>query len=409
MSAGPLLTIALLATASPEPAPSLEALAGQLVPEVVAARPEAPVAVLVQAPSAALADASSALLAARLGEAGLPSLVLAAGDDAPARARALGARSLVSVRLQVGAELGAAGEVRSVWRNFWAGRTPLQSGPARVLTAAVPVDRTTQQLAGASGGGGLTLDPAPLARFSDRTAALATGDLDGDGRPELAVLVGGEVRVLAASGELLAQRTLVELPPAAAPAREPFGTLCIVEGRLLVAWARAETGLVLQLQGGQLVRAGGGTGPSLGCGESAEPASFVPGAARLVLTRGPERDSLWGGDARGGHRLLLFPDGTARWISPGAQVRLLRDVGAGAALLPWGDGMRVAASSAAAAPVEDRLRLVGAGGDEPSVAVPGRILQVRPAPAGTGSAPALVLGVWTSDGGSELRLVRGAP
>ena len=400
---------AALLAAAPAP-PALESLADQLRADVVAARPEAPVAVAVQAPSPALAEAAAALLAARLGESGLPALVVAAGEDAPVRARGAGARSLASLRLHVGGELTAVGELRSVWRNFWAGRTPIESGPARVLSASVPVDRATELLARGSGAGpALTLDPAPLARFPARTAALATGDLDGDGRPEVAVLVGNEVVVLSAAGEPLARAGLGDLPPAAAAAREPFGTLCIAEGRIAVAWARAGAAVVLQLQGGQLVRAAGAAGPTLGCGESAEPAGFLPGAARLVLTRGPEREALWGGDARGGQRLLLLPDGTARWSLPGGTVRVLRDVGAGAALVSWGGEMRVAASSAAAAPAEDRLRLLGTGAEEPGVTVPGRILQVRPAPPGPGGVPALLLGVWMPDGGSELRVVRGAP
>ena len=86
---------------------------------------------------------------------------------------------------------------------------------------------------------------------------------------------------------------------------------------------------------------------------------------------------------------------------------MLRDVGAGAALVSWRGEMRVAASSAAPAPTEDRLRLVGPGPEEPSVAVPGRIVQVCGGSPGPG--PALVLGVWTADGGSELRMVRGPP
>ena len=87
-------------------------------------------------------------------------------------------------------------------------------------------------------------------------------------------------------------------------------------------------------------------------------------------------------------------------------MRLLRDVGAGAALVSWRGEVRVAASSAAAAPSEDRLRLVGTGPEEPAVAVPGRILQVC---AGDPAGAALVLGVWTADGGSELRVARGTP
>jgi hypothetical protein len=407
VSAGPALVAALL-VAAPSSLPALETLADQLRTQAMAAHPEAPVAVAIQATSAALGETAATLLATRLGESGLPTLVIGPGEDAPARARSAGARSLIHLRLEVGAEVAAAGELRSVWRNFWAGRTPVETGPARVLSAAVPVDRATQLLAaGSARSTGLVLDPVPLARFPVRTAALAIGDLDGDGRPEVAVLAGGDVWVLDGAGTLLARHSLLDLPASAAPAREPFGTLCISEGRLLVAWARAESPVALRLQGSQLVRGAGGPGPTLGCGEGAEPASFVPGVARLTLTRGAEREPLWGGDTRAGHRLLLLPDGTARWFQPGAEVRLLRDVGAGAALVPWQGEMRVAASSTLPAPVEDRLRLVGAGPEEPSVTVPGRILQVSPEAPGAG--PAMLLGVWTADGGSEIRVVRGAP
>lgn len=406
MRPGTALCAALLA-AAPVPA-TLEVLSDQLRAQVVAAHPEPPVAVAVDAPSAPLSETTAALLATRLGEAGLPAVVIGSGDDAAARARSAGARSLVRLRLDVGAEVVGAGELRSVWRNFWAGRTQPEGGPTRVLSAAVPVDRATQLLASGRGAGtGLVLDPAPLARLPVRTAALATGDLDGDARPEVAVLAGGEVVVLDGAGAVLARHSLLDLPPSAAPAREPFGTLCISDGRLLVAWARAEGALTLRLQERQLVRGPAAAAPTIGCGEWAEPATFVPGAARLLPARGPDREPLWGADARAGHRLLLLPDGTARWFQPGSEVRVLRDVGAGAALVSWRGEMRVAASTAAAAPAEDRLRLVGAGPEEPSVAVPGRILQVcAEAP---GAVPALLLGVWTADGGSELRVVRGAP
>jgi len=405
VSAAAALALVLL---SAVPAPAVEALADQLRDAVLAARPEAPVAVAVQGPSAALSESVGAVLAARLTEAGLPALLVAGGPEAPARARGQGGRSLLTLQLRVDGQLAAAGELRSVWQNFWAGRTPVETGPARLVSGAVPADPATVLLAAAgTSGTALVLDPAPLARFPVRTAALASGDLDGDGRPELAVLVGEEVVVLDAGGQPLARHGLGDLPPAAVPVREPFGTLCIAGGLLAVAAARAEATVTLQLRGGQLVRVGAGAGPTLGCGESAEPATFVPGVARLALGRGPDREVVWGGDARSGHRLLLFPDGTARWTAPGGSPRVLGQVGAGAALVPWGGEMRLAASSAAAAPAEDRLRLLGPGTQEPSVAVPGRILQVQ-ATADLRGAPALVLGVWTAEGGSELRVVRGA-
>ena len=300
MSAGPALVAALL-VAAPAPPPALEALAEQLRSQVVAAHPEAPVAVAAEAPSVApRRDGGDAAGDAPRRESGLPAVVIGPGEAAPARARSAGARSLVRLRLEVGADLAAAGELRPVWRNFWAGRTPVETGPARVLSAAVPVDRATQLLAaGSAQGTGLVLDAVPLARLPTRTAALATGDLDGDGRPEVAVLASGEVWVLDGAGTLLARHGLQDLAPAAAPAREPFGTLCISDGRLLVAWARAESPVVLRLQGGQLVRGAGATGPTLGCGEASEAATFVPGVARLQLTRGPEREPLGRGRAAG--------------------------------------------------------------------------------------------------------------
>ncbi|MGZ6135334.1 MAG: VCBS repeat-containing protein, partial [Myxococcaceae bacterium] len=140
MSPALALLGALLAAASPPPA-ALEGLADQLRAQAVAARPEPPVAVAVQSSSPALAEALGAVLAARLAESGLPALVLVPGDDAPARARAAGARSLLGVRVQLGETLTAAGELRSVWRNFWAGRTPLEPGPVRVLAASATPDR----------------------------------------------------------------------------------------------------------------------------------------------------------------------------------------------------------------------------------------------------------------------------
>ena len=404
----PAVALAGILLAAAPGTPAMEMLADRLRDALVAARPEPPVAVAVQGPSAALSESVGAVLAARLNGAGLPAFVLPGGPEPADRARGQGARSLVSLQLRVEGELATAGELRSVWRNFWAGRTPVETGPVRVVSASVPVDAATTLLAAAgASGAALVLDPVPLARFAARTAAVASGDLDGDGRPEIAILVGEEVVLLDAGGQPLARHGLGDLPPAAAPVREPFGTMCISSGLLAVAWARAEPTVALQLRGTQLVRQATGGGPTLGCGESAEPAAFVPGVARLAVGRGQQREVVWGGDARGGHRLLLFPDGTARWSAPGSTARVLGQVGAGAALVSWGGEMRVAASSAAAGLPEDRLRLLGPGPQDLSITVPGRILQVL-ATADLRGAPALVLGVWTAEGGSEVRVVREA-
>jgi len=327
------------------------------------------------------------------------------GEQAAARAQVQGAATLVTLAVRVDEELTAFGEVRSVWRNFWAGRAPLQAGPAVVVAASVPPDAAARLLRNSARGRAslvLDLDPEPLARFPERTAALTAGDIDGDGRTEIVVLVGSEVQVLDQSGRLRARRSLLDLPAAAAPAREPFGTLCLGPSRVDVAWARAATGISLLLRGDALVPSGESVeGPSLGCGV---PASFLPGAARLQSPAVPGVGPVWGGNPR----LLLFPDGTARWTTefPRRELRL-KDVGAGAALFsPGGLGETVAASTAAANPSEDQLRLWGERGWGPSVVVPGRILQVRSTTMD--GVPVLVLGVWTRGGGSELRIVRSA-
>jgi hypothetical protein len=68
--------------------------------------------------------------------------------------------------------------------------------------------------------------------------------------------------------------------------------------------------------------------------------------------------------------------------------------------------MRMAASSAAAAPERDRLRILDVEGERARIEVAGRILQVSVATFDPEAPPALLLGIWTPDGGSEIRVVR---
>jgi hypothetical protein len=418
-----LVWTALHAQLAPPRSAALGTLIDSLADQVLAAHPEPPLAVSVSAPSPALAEAANTLLAARLARARLAPVVVGSSPDATGRAAAEGARAVVRVRLWLDGELRAAGDVHSLWTNFWAGRAPVRApDPAAALAASVPADAAARLLAGAAAPSLLVADAQPLFRLGERLAALATGDLDGDGKPEVVALTASAIRVLGPDGRLLATWNLDALPAASVPTREPFGTLCIINGQIEVAPARAAAGQVLRLERGSLVSVTRLPGPTLGCGPGALGASFVPGRARLQpagaessrpdSTSAPRvpgaigRDLVWGADARSGHRLMLRPDGTALWMLPGGQLRMVSDVGAGAALVPWDGGMRMAASSAAAAPERDRLRILDLEGERARIEVAGRILQVSVATFDPEAPPALLLGIWTPDGGSEIRVVR---
>lgn len=420
MSLAALATFLALAQAPPPDA--LGTLADAIVGQVRAARAEPPVAVTVSAPGLpALEQAFSTALVARLAGAGLSPRLLAPGPDPEAVARERGARSLVRVRLTLDAGLAASGDVLSTWVNFWAGRTPTRSPtPAGALAAEVTPDAVVRLLARAAASVALLVEPEPLARWPVRTEALAAGDLDGDGRAELAILTEDTVEVRGGDGRLLARRSLEALPRAERPTRDPFGALCICERQLLAFSAARARGEVLALAGDALVVRGTIDRPVLGCGPARLEASFLPGLARLHPSGGqwpslPPTPRPWGASARPGRSgaavLVQLEDGTARWSGAPGKLLRLAGVGAGAAAVDLAaDGvLLVAASSGAAAPATDRLRLLAAadGAERASVEVPGRILQVTAADVDGDGHEVVVLGVWRPDGGSELLLVRG--
>ncbi len=412
--------MALLWLQGPAPG-ALEQLASAVAAQVRDTGARAPLAVAVSAPGhPALQAAFLTLLLSRLDALGLLPRKVPATPEAEALARASGARGLLRLRLTLDGSVAAAGDVLPTWENFFSGRGRAPQGPAAVVFSQVAPDAAVRALARAPDAPALVLQAAPVARWAVRTAALAAGDMDGDGRDEVAVLTEEAVEVLRPDGQLLARRRLEGLPPAQPQAREPFGTLCICRGLLYAYSAAHAGGEVLALQGTALVLRAPLARPVVGCGQPPLEATLLPGVARLapagpgwpVLPAGP---AAWGlfvrATGRGPVWLVLREDGTALAQGSAGLLQPFQGVGAGAAL--WdaaGDGtLRLAASSAALWPVVDTLRLLplSGGAAEGLLEVPGRILQLTAALDGDGTE-ALVLGVWRSEGGAELRLVRGA-
>ncbi|HXX29990.1 MAG TPA: VCBS repeat-containing protein [Myxococcaceae bacterium] len=418
MSGAGLAALLVLAQATSPGA--LGALAEAVAAQVHTAGAEPPLALAVSAPGRpALERAFATELLGRLTAAGLAPRLLAVPDPERA-AREQGARSLLRLRLDLAGTLVASGDVLSTWVNFWAGRAQTRSAsPGAAVAAEVSADATVRLLARAGEGLSLELDPEPLARWPVRTLAVATGSLDPDGQPLVAVLTEEAVEVRGRDGRLLARRSLDALPRADPPSRDPFGTLCICQRRLLAFSAGRAAGEVLELSGGALVPREALARPVLGCLSARLEASLFPGLARFVPSSGPwpslpGEPRAWGGSVRAGAPgpgvLVLLEDGTARWAEGTGGLHALPGVGAGAAAVDLaGDGaVRIAASSSAAAPAVDRLRLLApdGGAELASVEVPGRILQVAAWSSARGSEEELLLGVWRTDGGSELRLAR---
>ena len=415
--------LALLLASGPTGADgALAQLATQLSAEVRASGAVAPLAVTVSAPGhPGLEEAFSTLLLARLAGLGLEARLVPTGPDAEALARQRGSRALLRVRLGLGTTLAATGDVLSTWVNFFSPRDVRGPGPAAVVFAEVPPDDAVRALWQSPVAQGLVLEPVPLARWPVRTAALATGALGGATGVTLAVLTEEAVEVRAADGHLLARRPLAGLPVAEAPSREAFGTLCLCDGLLYAFSARRAQGEVLALEDGALRVRAPLDHPVVACGSPPLEATFRPGAARLLPLGAAGPDALppqapfaWGFLRRQGPHgpawLLLLEDGTARTGGTGPG-RSFPGVGAGAALLEADGTLHLAASSASALPVVDRLVLLSAedGTERASVEVPGRILQVTPAALKAGAPEALLLGVWGPDSGAELRLVRARP
>ncbi|SET64173.1 FG-GAP repeat domain-containing protein [Stigmatella erecta] len=448
-----LLSTVVVASAGAAPAegpPSVERLAQFVAEDVRAQSPEAPVALHLSGASPEMRRAMGTLLASRLAALELGPMVLEAPspEEAEALARDQGARALVrlTLSLQEGA-LHARGDVLGTWANFWSGRTPTRpASPAAALTRSVEADAGTLALLSVvpppSSGSGSVMPLAPvsgsrqvrlmgavLVQLEQPPAALAAGDLDGDGRDEVAVLTHRAVSVYAGDGRLLARRELEGIPLSSTPPREPFGVVAVLpQPPRLAAWsahfAHGEV-LVLDRAQGALRPIGPLDTAPLGANERA---SFTPGRTTFAPEVRVGEGQLLSVPApfvsaslAASQLLFVHPDGGGS-LYPRATTPPIRmqGLGAGSALGDLdGDGRpELITTSPLLFPNPDFVRVHALTGDDPTAHSPlwqstlpvGRALQVVTADLDLDHRREVLVGLWLPDGTGQVFLMRqGAP
>jgi hypothetical protein len=384
----------------------LSALAAQVVAKVEATRPATPLALAISAPSAPLRDAFATLLAAKLGNQKLaPSVLATTGFAAEAEARSVGASTLVRLSLSVEeSELFARGDVISTWVNFWSGRTPTRSPTvAAGVVAHVALDATVKSWlpdAKDSGGPLLFLPREPWLKLDGPITALAAGDVDGDGRPEVLVLSNEELTLFSRSGQRLAQWQLSGLPLANEPSRAPTGFLVVTKDlRVGLLSSAHEPSLWLTyepVQGAFVPSGETKTLPACGGQLQREPAK------NTFSVSGPLPGSgIWAcaeREGQGKQELRVYADGTAKWN--GAP---LGKLGAGSTLAMLEPGKVVLVSSLFAyQPEQDVLRVGPPEHPSQTLELPGRILQVVAADLSGRGLDDLLVGVALEGGTSAI-------
>lgn len=452
-STGPSAASASMAqTAPPSNAPagppSVEQLVQLVQQDVKALRPEPPVALHLSGSSAELQRAFGTLLASRLAAAELGPVVLDAPspEAAESQAREKGARSLVRLTISVQeGQLSARGDVLGTWINFWSGRTPSRPvTPAAAVAETVDADAGALALAAlapamASSSSPMTammggprqmrLMGAALVKLDQVPAALATGDLDGDGKDEVAVLTERAVIVFAADGRLIARRELESLPLSSAPPREPFGVIAVIpQPARLAAWsARYAHGEVLTLDAakGTLRPIGPLDTAPLGANErgtfTSGQTTYTPevrlSEGRILTVPSPFTTA----SIIPPRLLFVHLDGSGTLYSrPTAPPIRIQGLGAGSALGDLdGDGTpELITTSPQLFPAPDVVRVYPLAGDDPTghgmlwqtVLPAGRAFQVVTADLDHDNHREVLVGLWHSDGTGEVFLMRqGAP
>ncbi|MFZ5471353.1 MAG: FG-GAP repeat domain-containing protein [Myxococcota bacterium] len=440
--------VALLASSRPSPPPSpkgrgstaLDELAKEVANQV-AASAQPPVAVYVHSPAPKLARGFTTLLVAELSAQKLAGMAIDGGEAPEAAARRVGARSLVRLDLSLEeGTLAARGDLLGTWVNFWSGAAPTRPAqPAAALAASTQADAHALVLATVSlattstdASTALRLIGASFARLNAPSAALAAGDLDGDGKEEIAALTDEEVLLFSSDGRLLARHEHRTLPPSEAPCREPFGAIAVTRSPARVAYfsSRRARGELLAWEKGSLRAIAPLTeAPVAQLAEGTVWGQMLPGlnsfAAELTW---PGKGNLQAEapvqalSTQGEWVLAIQPDGTAPLgRGPTHLATRIGDVPVGSALVDVdGDGLpELVLSAEPHTPEKETLRIFSLkfslkGERDPSGnallwegPVPrGRVLQIVAADIDGDKRAELILGTWLADGTGELHLFR---
>jgi hypothetical protein len=428
-----IAALASLALASAAPrASALEHLANALTTKVTQAGFEGPLGLSISAADPQLTRAAGTVICGRLTKARLSCEIIdAQGDDAITAAKARELSTVVRVSITVdGTTSTVRGDALETWQNVWAGRHPTRGAKAIALAISVDTDAELATLAGVPAPATnlpIDLKLSSLARWGTVPIALAAGDLDGDRRTELVVLLNEEVVVLSPEAKVLARYDLASAPPAAAVPREPFGALAIVQSPpRVIAWsgrrAKAEVlafaGSVLKPLGSQDTIAIDGLVARLEPGLN----RFLPEIA-WNGQRGRMAIGFQAASVRAGVALMVWPDGSATVTRQLPPTGRMLDVGCGSALADLDkDGTpELLVSTARTTGDSDELRLLplaiaeGLTGTSQSVrstaagwqtTLKGRVIVMTGADVDGDGAEEFVFGTWLSDGSGELWVAR---